>query len=46
MRRHGCEFAEILHALTFINQRRCLPPLKALELQGISRGVLRYRPAA
>jgi len=46
LRRHGCEFDEILHALAFINQQRCIPPLAAAELEGISRSVIRYRPAA
>jgi hypothetical protein len=46
MRRHGCEFQEILHALRFINQRRCMPPLECLELEAISRSASRYAPDA
>jgi hypothetical protein len=44
MRRHGCEFDEILHALSFINQQRCRPPLTLPELKGVSASVMRYQP--
>src|SRR5262249_48062247 len=45
MRRHGCTFEEMLHALTFINKQRCLPPLSGVELQGIARSAHGYRPS-
>jgi putative DNA primase/helicase len=45
MRRRGMGEAEILAALQVANERRCVPPLDATEVEGIARSVARYDPA-
>jgi putative DNA primase/helicase len=46
MRRRGMGEAEILAALQVANERRCVPPLDAAEVEGIARSVARYEPAS
>jgi hypothetical protein len=41
-RAEGCEYEEILAALTFANRRRCEPPLPDAEVEQIARSVARY----
>jgi hypothetical protein len=45
LRRHGCEFEEIVHALIFVNDRRCKPPLQKEDIHAISRSAAHYAPA-
>lgn len=45
MRRRGMGEAEILAALQVANERRCSPPLDAVEVEKISASVARYEPA-
>jgi hypothetical protein len=44
MRRHGCDQDEVFHALSFINQHRCRPPLGDCELNTICQSAMRYWP--
>jgi hypothetical protein len=44
LRRHGCTPQEILAAVRCIN-RRCVPPLKEVELRELARSSSRYPPA-
>lgn len=44
MRRVGMTAAEMLPSLTMINERRCSPPISAVEILQIAESVARYAP--
>lgn len=45
LRRNGADVEEITSALLHLNDERCMPPLKAEEIENIAASVMRYSTA-